>query len=151
MTLAFRTAVPGDAALLVRLYNAAFHADYVRYGRCPGYGKTAQDMLDSLARTHKQILLLDGEPVGVLSYTCEGEGRIYLGCLCVVPAHQGKGLGTRAFSRLLELCPDWRRIRLVTPVDKAENHRFYTQRCGMIAGPVVKDGGVDVVEFTRTR
>ena len=51
MTLAFRTAVPGDAALLVRLYNAAFHADYVRYGRCPGYGKTAQDMLD--ARTSR--------------------------------------------------------------------------------------------------
>lgn len=80
MTLAFRTAIPGDAALLVRLYNAAFHADYVRYGRCPGYGKTAQDMPDSLARTHKQILLLDGEPVGALSYTCEGEGRICLGC-----------------------------------------------------------------------
>ena len=106
MRLTFRPAVPDDAALLVRLYDAAFHADYVRYGQCPGYGRSVSDMLSSLARTHKQLLLLDGEPVGVLSYNYEGEGLIYLGCLCVVPEHQGKGLGTRAFARLLSLCPD---------------------------------------------
>ena len=151
MRLTFRPAVPGDAALLVRLYDAAFHADYVRYGQCPGYGRSVSDMLGSLARTRKQLLLLDGEPVGVLSYNYEGEGLIYLGCLCVVPEHQGKGLGTRAFARLLALCPDWRRIRLITPADKTENLRFYTEKCGMTPGAVARDGVVDVVELTLTR
>ena len=151
MMAAYRPAVPDDAALLVRLYNAAFHADYVRYGQCPGYGRSVPDMLDSIARTHKQLLLLDGEPVGVLSYNHEGEGQIYVGCLCVVPEHQGKGLGTRAFAHLLSLCPDWQRIRLVTPADKTENIRFYTEKCGMSPGPVTKDGTVDVIELTLTR
>lgn len=151
MTLTFRPAVSSDAELLVRLYDAAFYADYLRYGQCPGYGRSIPDMLGSIQRTHKQLLLLDGEPVGVLSYNYEGEGQVYLGCLCVVPEHQGKGLGTRAFARLLSLCPDWRRIRLITPADKAENVRFYTEKCGMTPGAVTKDGAVDVVELTLTR
>ena len=39
MELNYRKAVQDDAELLIEMYNAAFHADYIRYGECPAYGK----------------------------------------------------------------------------------------------------------------
>ena len=38
MELNYRKAVQDDAELLIEMYNAAFHADYIRYGECPAYG-----------------------------------------------------------------------------------------------------------------
>ena len=38
--LTFTPAREQDAALLVQLYDAAFRADYERYGECPAYGRT---------------------------------------------------------------------------------------------------------------
>lgn len=36
MELNYRKAVQDDAELLIEMYNAAFHADYIRYGGMPG-------------------------------------------------------------------------------------------------------------------
>mgnify|MGYP000050724879 FL=1 len=81
-------------------------------------------MRDSLRRVPKQILLFGGVPVGVLSYERRDDGSVYLGCLCIVPEMQGRGLGTRAFAHMLEECPEVHRFELVTPADKAQNIAF---------------------------
>lgn len=149
--LRFRPAVKEDAELLVELYNNAFRKDFHRYGVCPGYGRTREQMEQSIARYPKQVILLDGAPVGVVS-ALEGEGGIVdLGCLCVAEEHQGKGIGTAAMEMLLSLYPNWKRIELVTPADKEENIRFYTQRCGCrIAGEEL-DGTVRVVKLVKEK
>lgn len=77
-----------------------------------------------------QILLFSGVPVGVLSYERRDDGSVYLGCLCIVPEMQGRGLGTRAFAHMPEECPEVHRFELVTPADKAQNTAFYTRKCG---------------------
>ena len=105
----------------------------------------------SLERAPKHIILEDGVPVGVVSAQDRGGGEYYLGCLCVAPGHQGKGIGTRAFRYLLTLLPDWRLITLVTSADKEENVRFYTKRCGFAMGPVELDHGVPVATFSLER
>ena len=147
----YRRAAKKDAGVLVALYDAAFYADYVRYGTCPGYGKTAAEMEASLERAPKHIILENGVPVGVISAQDRGGGEYYLGCLCVVPEHQGKGIGTRAFRYLLSRLPDWKRITLVTPADKEENVRFYTEKCGFTMGPVKMDSRVPVATFCLER
>ena len=81
-------------------------------------------MRDSLRRVPKQILLFGGVPVGVLSYERRDDGSVYLGCLCIVPEMQGRGLGTRAFAHMLEECPEAHRFELVTPADKVQNIAF---------------------------
>lgn len=48
--LTFTPAREQDAALLVQLYNAAFQADYERYGECPAYGRTVEQMQGSIRR-----------------------------------------------------------------------------------------------------
>ena len=122
--LCFRPAEEKDVPLLTNLYDRAFLEDFQRYGQCPGYGRSQEQMRDSLRRVPKQILLFGGVPVGVLSYERRDDGSVYLGCLCIVPEMQGRGLGTRAFAHMLEECPEAHRFELVTPADKAQNIAF---------------------------
>lgn len=113
-----------DVPLLTNLYDRAFLEDFQRYGQCPGYGRSQEQMRDSLRRVPKQILLFGGVPVGVLSYERRDDGSVYLGCLCIVSEMQGRGLGTHAFAHMLEECPEVHRFELVTPADKVQNIAF---------------------------
>lgn len=65
----------------------------------------------------------------------------------MIPEYQGKGIGTRAFQYILSVCPDWKQITLVTPADKEQNVKFYTERCGFQVGEKMMDGKVEVVNF----
>lgn len=122
--LCFRPAEEKDVPLLTDLYDRAFLEDFQRYGQCPGYGRSQEQMRDSLRRVPKQILLFGGVPVGVLSHERRDDDSVYLGCLCIVPEMQGRGLGTRAFAHMLEECPEVHHFELVTPADKAQNIAF---------------------------
>lgn len=140
-----------DAVLLIDIYNSAFYDDYVRYGECPAYGRTVEQMENSIDNFPKEIVFCDNTPVGVISAEEKGDGIYYLGCLCVVPEYQGKGIGTQAFRHLLTVYPDWKKFVLVTPADKEENIRFYTEKCGFKLDGTSMDGNVKVVKFIKER
>lgn len=137
----FRQARREDAEQLVQIYNAAFLADFTRYVICPGYGRSKDAMEQSIARYPKWILSLGEQAVGALSAR-EEDGTVFVGCLCVIPEYQGRGIGTRAMMELVRLFPNHRRVELVTPADKEENVRFYTQRCGFRIAGEEMDGPV---------
>lgn len=151
MQVAFQSAVKEDAEQLIQIYNAAFYSDFVRYGACPAYGRTRVMMEESIAKTTKYLILCDQATVGVVSFENLGAGQYYLGCLCVIPEYQGRGLGSRAFRYICEVCEDWKRITLVTPVDKEENVRFYTEKCGFSLGEREMDGNVELIHFEKLR
>lgn len=151
MELTYRRAVKEDADLLIDIYNASFYEDYVRYGKCPGYGKTKEEMESSIEDSVKYIIMNNTIPVGVISVSEEKKGYYYLGCLCVLPAYQGIGIGTQAFQYILSVFPDWKKITLVTPTDKEQNVKFYTNRCGFSVGSKEMDGNVEVVNFYMNR
>lgn len=149
MNITLRKATEVDAALLIELYNAAFYADYLRYGECPAYGRTPEQMEQSIRQYPKLIAYAENEAVGVISYRDCGEGEYCIGCLCVIPKYQGRGIGTRLFGQLYEGTPGLRAVSLVTPADKTENIRFYTEKCGCRITGTHMDGGVSVVELRR--
>lgn len=149
--LVYRKAIKDDACLLIKLYNLAFYNDYIHYGKCPGYGKSKESMEASIVNFSKYIVFCDRTPVGVISFENKGNGRYYIGCLCVIPAYQKKGIGLQAFRYMLSVCPDWKEITLVTPVDKEENLKFYTEKCGFKIGNAKMDGTVKVVQFYMER
>ncbi len=93
MKIEYRPVVTEDAELLIYIYNASFYSDYLRYGSCPGYGKTKKMMEESIGRYPKYIILCDNEAVGCVSCKKLDKGLYELGCLCVVPEYQGKGIG----------------------------------------------------------
>ena len=68
MKIEYRQAALADAELLIHIYNASFYNDYLRYGVCPGYGKTKEMMEESIREYPKYIILCDNEPVGCVSW-----------------------------------------------------------------------------------
>lgn len=147
MKTEFRKADISDAELLVEIYNSAFYSDYIKYGECPAYGRTKEMMESSIADYPKFVILLDNKPVGCVSCKKVEAGVYEVGCLCVIPEYQGKGIGTAAMGFVKSYYTDWKKLTLVTPVDKEENVRFYTEKCGFEIVSAEMDGNVKVVRF----
>ena len=151
MVIKYRQATLEDADPLVNIYNAAFYEDYLRYGTCPGYGLTKGLMEESIRLHPKHIILCDNEPVGCVSYTKLDPEVYEVACLCVVPEFQGKGIGTSAIKFLKTILVNWKRLTLVTPINKTENVKFYTEKCGFQIVSTEMDGNVELARFIIER
>ena len=151
MDIRFRKAELNDAQLLIDIYDAAFYGDYVKYGECPAFGKTLEMMQRSIAEYPKFLILCGQTPVGCVSCKQLQQGEYEVGCLCVIPEYQGKGIGTAAFSFVKSYYTDWRSFTLVTPADKSENVSFYTKKCGFDIQSYEMDGNVKVARFVLER
>ena len=151
MNIEYRLATLEDAELLINIYNASFYNDYLRYGSCPGYGKSKEMMEESISKCPKYVILCDNEPVGCVSCKKLEKGVYEIGCLCVVPEYQGKGLGTHAIQFVKTLYKDWVKLTLVTPIDKKENVKFYTEKCGFYIESTERDGNVELARFVAER
>ena len=149
--IGYRKANLKDAELLVNLYNASFYSDYIKYGECPGYGKTTDVMEKSIMASEKFIIINDSIPVGVISCRRIEEAVYELGCLCIIPEFQGKGIGTQAFQYVCSYYKDWKKFTLITPADKKENVKFYTEKCFFQIESIEMDGNVEVCRFVRER
>ena len=147
----FRKADAADAELLAGIYNASFYSDYLKYGECPAYGKTKEMMEQSIMDYSKHVIVYDSKPVGCISCRETEKGTYEVGCLCVIPEFQGRGIGTAAMEFAKSYYRDWRKFTLVTPADKTENVRFYTEKCGFAVKSVEMDGKVKVARFILER
>ncbi len=151
MKIEYRKAESEDAEMLIDIYNASFYSDYRRYGACPGYGKTLEMMEASIRDHPKYIIRCDDKPIGCISCKMQAMSVYEITCLCIIPAYQGKGFGTRAVQFVKALYADWKKITLVTPADKKENVKFYTEQCGFHIVSVETDGNVKLARFVTER
>jgi len=151
MKIEYRKADISDAELLIEIYNSAFYNDYIKYGECPAYGKTKEMMEKSIIDYPKFIILFNSRPVGCVSYQQIEAGIYEIGCLCVVPRYQGKGIGTQAVKFVKSHFEDWDKITLITPIDKQENVKFYTEKCGFYIVSAEMEGNVKVARFVLER
>ena len=149
--LVYKRADISDADVLREIYDSAFRDDYIRYGQCPAYGRSREDMEQSVRDYPKIIAYDEGKAVGVISYKAEGPGKYYIGCLAVLKEEQGRGIGSSLLEYFMNEHPDWNELTLVTPKDNERNISFYTGRFGFeITGEEV-DGEVTVLWFKLSR
>ncbi len=151
MTIEYRRAALEDAELLVNIYNASFYDDYLRYGFCPGYGIAKEKMEETISTYQKYVILCDKEPVGCVSSKMLEKGVYEISCLCIIPEYQGKGLGTHAIQFVKTLYKDMKRLTLVTPMDKKQNVKFYTEKCGFHIESTERDGSVELARFAAEK
>ena len=151
MKIDFRKADISDAAALIEIYNSAFYDDFVKYGECPAYGRTEEQMEQSIIDYPKFLILNDGKAVGCISCRELEKGIFEVGCLCVIPEFQGKGIGTAAIEFAKSHYKSWKKITLVTPADKTQNVKFYTEKCEFRIDGFEMGGGVKVVRFVLER
>ena len=151
MEIEYRKADIGDAERLVEIYNASFYSDYIKYGECPAYGRTKEMMEQSIIDYPKFLIIYNGNAVGCISCRKLTKGTYEVGCLCVIPEFQGRGIGTAAMNFAKSYYSDWKKFTLITPIDKTENVRFYTEKCGFAIHSEEMDGNVRVVRFVLER
>ena len=151
MNIEYRKAEMADAQLLIEIYNSAFYSDYIKYGECPAYGNTKDSMEKSIINYPKFIILYDGKEVGCVSCKKVDDGIYEVGCLCVIPEFQGKGIGTQAIRFITSCYEDWEKFTLITPIDKEQNVKFYTEKCGFNIVSTEMDGNVKVARFVLER
>ena len=147
LNITYRKAEPEDAEVLVEIYNAAFYNDYVQFGECPGYGRTKEAMEESIMNYPKFIIFCDSRPVGCISCKKVVKSVYEIGCLCVIPEYQGKGIGTQAVAYLCSYYSDWTKFALITPAARTENIKFYTEKCGFTMGANGIKDNVEVVQL----
>lgn len=147
----YKCADISDADVLVEIYNSAFYDDFIRYGHCPAYGRSRENMEQSVKDYPKIIAYDQDRPIGVISYKEEGPGKYYIGCLAVLKEEQGRGVGTQLLKHFMSEHPDWNEITLVTPKDNERNIRFYTERFGFKITGEEDDGEVTVLWFRLSR
>ena len=88
-----------------------------------------------------------GEGIGCISFK-EIESSVYeIGCLCVIPEFQRKGIGGSAIEFVKSHFKDWKKFTLNTPADKRENISFYTEKCGFKIQAFEMDSKVKVARF----
>lgn len=151
MDISFRKAVIQDAETLADIYNSSFYADYLRFGQCPGYGKTTEGMKESIEKCPKYVICCSEKAIGAISIKRIKDREYYIGCLCIIPEYQGKGIGTIAFKYICSLYDDWKVISLDTPLEKKENIMFYTKKCGMKIRNIHKGVNVEIAELCIER
>ena len=151
MKIEFRKAELTDAELLIDIYNSSFYNDYIKYGECPAYGKTKEMMRRSIVDYPKFLILYNEKTVGAISCQEKQKGIYEIGCLCVIPKFQGKGIGTSAIEFVKSYYTNWNKFTLLTPVDKSENVLFYTEKCGFYIHSLEMDGNVEVARLVLKR
>lgn len=151
MKIEFRQAKITDAEKLIEIYNASFYCDYIKFGECPAYGRTKEMMENSIINCPKFIVTCDDKAVGCISCKKLGNNIYEIGCLCVIPEFQGKGIGMQAIEFVKSYYNDWDTLTLITPIDKSENIKFYMKKCGFNIVSTEMDGNVNVVRFVLVR
>lgn len=147
----YKYADTSDADVLIEIYNSAFYDDFIRYGECPAFGRSREDMEQSIQDFPKIIAYEQDKAIGVISYKQEAPGKYYIGCLAVIKDMQGHGIGTQLMNHFMSEHLDWKELTLVTPKDNERNIKFYTGRFGFDIVGEEDDGKVTVLWFKLSR
>jgi ribosomal protein S18 acetylase RimI-like enzyme len=76
------------------------------------------------------------------------DGTYYLGCLCVIPPYENKGIGKEAIRFIESEFPNATIWTLQTPADKERNHYFY-KKMGYTIVNECKEGSVKLSIFEK--
>ena len=137
-----------DAELLIDIRNKSFYSDYLKYGECPGYNIALNHMKETILKCYCYKIIFDNKVVGNLSFTSEDNNSYYIGCLCVVPQYENKGIGKETIRLIEEKFSEAKIWSLETPKDKLKNIYFY-EKLGYKIVKEPQEGSVKLVKLEK--
>lgn len=148
MDIKFERATIDDIEALINVRNQSFYSDYVKYGECPGYNISKENMTNSILNTISYKIICNNEIVGNISIKDNHDNTYCIGCLCVIPDYENKGIGKEAIRFIESELPNSTVWNLETPVDKRRNHYFY-KKAGYSIVDEFMDGSVKLALFEK--
>lgn len=148
MQIQFVRADIKDVDALIKVRNLCFYEDYIKYGECPGYNITYESMLNSVVNKIVYNIIADDQIIGNISIKDNQDNTYFLGCLCVIPEYENKGIGQRAINFIESEFPNATAWSLATPADKKKNHYFY-KKVGYSIVKEYMEGKVKLVLFEK--
>lgn len=128
MEIKFERASIKDVDILINVRNKAFYADYVKYGEYPGYNNSKESMTNAILNRIAFKIVCNNQIIGNISASENHDNTYYLGCLCVIPDYENKGIGQEAIRFIESEFPHATVWTLETPADKKRNHYFIKKR-----------------------
>ena len=136
----FRTATAADVPALRALVESAYRGDSARQGwtheadLLDDERTSDAELAETIADQKARVLLtrIDGKLVGTVTIRDLGEGRAYLGMLCVDPDLQTEGLGRALIADAEDMAADafGARTMEMTVIDAREELIAYYERRG---------------------
>jgi ribosomal protein S18 acetylase RimI-like enzyme len=148
MEIRFEKAELTDVEELINIRNSCFYEDYIRYGECPGYNLSKEKMTEIILTRKLYNVICDNKIVGSISVKDIKEEAYYIGCLCVIPEYENKGIGQATLKFIESEFPSVKVWTLETPADKLRNHYFY-KKAGFKIVRQFMEGTVRLVEFEK--
>ncbi len=152
--LSFLEIVEADLPELTAVMTRAFDADAQRHlgierGGPEGYdnGEFFRKWLFGYRESVGYKIVAQGQIIGAFIVWIHRGGHYRLGTIFVDPAHQDRGVGTRAWQFIEETYPEARTWRLETPAWATKNHHFYEVKCGFQQAGSSPDG--DSVKYKK--
>lgn len=144
-------ATPADYPLLVRIGHEAFHADKLAYGRGPDLYENPAFLLPLLERGDDRVrkIVVGQETVGLMITSEKTPTARWLGCVCLLPAHQGMGYGMRAMQLIEQAYPHVCQWGLDTPAGSVRNRRFYERAGYRVVGESEPWPGFTLLAFEK--
>ncbi len=147
-SIEFRRASLADVPALITVQNAAFAEDFARYGECPSYGEDPALMAGMIADAFVYLIVAGEEVVGDFILRHRPDGSWYVRTVSVVPAWQGRGIGSAAM-RFMEREFGAGVWRLCTPQGTARNRRFYENLGYRQVGEHVVNDQLTLIDFEK--
>lgn len=148
MEITFEKATINDCDDLINVRNQSFYEDFIKYGECPGYNCSKESMTNCILNRISYKIMCNNQIIGNISATDNHNSTYHLGCLCVIPEFENKGIGQKALKFIENEFPNATSWNLVTPADKERNHYFYKKAGYTIVREYV-NGSVKLVLFEK--
>jgi ribosomal protein S18 acetylase RimI-like enzyme len=148
MKIEFEKANIDDIEELIDVRNQSFYEDYVKYGECPGYNLTKETMTEVILNRIVYKIICNNKIVGSISIKDNNDNTYFVGCLCVIPEYENRGIGRGALRFIESKFQSAEVWRLETPADKERNHCFY-KKSGYKIVKEYMNGSVKIVLFEK--
>lgn len=149
MTVTMERAQIEDVPKLIRVQDLSFREDYEKFGECPSYQETPENMADMITHAIVYKILTKDEIIGDIIIRKREEGHYYLRTLSVVPACQNHGVGKQAIAFIEQDLDDGEIWSLITPAGSLKNRHFYESLGYRKAGEKVYSDKLILIEYQK--
>lgn len=133
---------------MINVQNQSFYADFVKYGECPGFNHSKESMTNIILNRITYKVICNNQIVGDIIVKDNHDSTYYIGCICVIPDYENKGIGQESIKFIEGQFPKATVWTLETPADKTRNHYFY-KKMGYSITKEYMDSSVKIVLFEK--